>query len=377
MKDSLGRTAFSWLTPFIFAAVTAAQTAGADVVCEGTYEWFNGKDTLNAIPGEAPENGARAAQLYNADRGAWLGQFMGKPKSEGLHEVEVSQCGRQFVLSQGSKKMLFLQSILDDTLYVAQDIGTNEAELTLRVVDHRIMVGSVKGKSHGFAFNIPVAMEPRDVSMPDMKGCYDDPAPTGKETVGDRLTVDPALRSEVIDIVADRLDVPRAEASHYIASQRTVARTRSSQKYPTILAPGEGDCPAEFEGVRDCLRYPPDTTTIVETNVLLDAQGKLLPATTEGSATGRLRVDDPGARNVCAESPTYPPADKRLRFKFFAIEADGINDVQAVLVDARTNHAKKAYYVDGKHKGMRGRAEGADEAYQGVGAPVTGRHELP
>lgn len=59
------------------------------------------------------------------------------------------------------------------------------------------------------------------------------------------------------------------------------------------------------------------------------------------------------------------------------LSESAINDVQAVLVDARTNHAKKAYYADGKHKGTRGRAEGAGEAYQGVGAPVTGRHELP
>lgn len=361
-----------------FVALALAEyPATAEVVCEGTYEWFNGKDTLNAIPGEAPENGALAAELYRARRGAWLGQFMGKPKSEGLHEVKVSQCGRQFTLSQGSKTMLFLQSIMDDTLYVAQDIGTSEAELTLRVVDHKIMVGSVKGKSHGFAFNIPVAMDPRDVSIPDMKGCSDVKAAKPDTPSGDHLTVDPALRSEVIAIVADELGVPRDQASRYIASERTVARTRSSQKRPALLVPGEDDCPAEFKGLRNCVRYPPDTTTIVETNVLLDAEGKLLPVTTEGLSTKRLRVDDPGARNPCANAATYPPADKRLRFKFFTIEEDGINDVQAVLADARTNYAKKAYYADGKHKGARGRAVGADEAYQGIGAPVTGRHDLP
>lgn len=62
----------------------SAPPALANIVCEGTYELFNGKDTLNAIPGEAPKNGALAAELYNAQSGAWLGQFMGKPKSEGL-----------------------------------------------------------------------------------------------------------------------------------------------------------------------------------------------------------------------------------------------------------------------------------------------------
>ena len=352
------------------------QTAGANVVCEGTYELFNGKDTLNAIPGEAPENGALAARLYNANRGAWLGQFMGKPKSEGLHEVEVSQCGRQFVLSQGSRKMLFLQSVMDDTLYVAQDIGTNEAELTLRVVDHRIMVGSIKGKSHGFTFNIPAAMEPRDVSMPDMKGCSDDPTPRQNKSRGDRLTVDPALRSEVIGIVADELGVPNDEAGHYISAARTVAKTQATREGVTEIMPGEPGCPIELTGVKTCRVYPSDVRTIVETNVLLDKDGRLLPITTEGTASKRLRVDDPGLADLCAPKATLPPADKRLRFKFFAIEEDGINDVQTVLADAITNHAEKAHYAEGKYKGRQGRSEAADEAYQAIGSPVTGLHQV-
>lgn len=362
---------------FILAtSVVLAQTAAANVVCEGTYEFFNGKDTINALPGEAPVNGARAAELYNANRGAWLGQFMGKPKSEGLHQVEVSQCGRQFVLSQGAKKMLFLQSILDDTLYVAQDIGTNEAELTLRVVDHRIMTGSVKGQSHGFAFNIPVAMDPRDIFMPDMKGCSDDLAPERDEPRDNQLTLDPALRSEVIDIVADKLGVPLDQAERYISSARTVTKTQSTSDKVTEIMPGELDCPAILTGVKTCPVYPPDTTTIIETNVLLDKEGQLLPITTDGSASKRLRVDDPDLSDLCAPKAKYPPADKRLRFKFFAIERDGINDVQTVLMDATTNIAQKAHYAEGNYKGYRGRSDAADEAYQAIGAPVIGVHDV-
>lgn len=367
----------------VFVALAlAANPATAEVVCDGTYEWFNGKDTINAIPGEAPENGARAAALYNANSGAWLGQFMGKPKSEGLHEVKVSQCGRQFTLSQGSKTMLFLQSIMDDTLYVAQDIGTNEAELTLRVVDHKIMVGSVKGKSHGFAFNIPVAMDPRDIKMPDLKGCSEKKTSKPDKPADDRLTVDPALRSEVIGIIADELGVPRDQTGRYISALRSVAKTRQSDEGITEIMPGEPGCPIELTGVKTCKVFPPDTTTVVEVNLLLDEDGRLLPVTTEGSATRRVRVDNPGATTTdfCApDAPEtkLPEAERRLRFKFFAIDEDGINDVQAGLFDADTDIFKKAHYAEGKYKGHRGRSEAAGEAYRAIGSPVTGRHNLP
>ncbi len=131
---------FSRISLTLGLAVMTSQSAMANIVCEGTYEFFSGKSTVQAIPGEAPANGARAAELYNS-RAGWVGQIIRAPQSEGLHEVEVSQCGRQFVLTQGPKTMLFLQSIMDETLYVAQDIGTTEVELTLRVVDHKILAG--------------------------------------------------------------------------------------------------------------------------------------------------------------------------------------------------------------------------------------------
>ncbi|AML51705.1 hypothetical protein [Falsihalocynthiibacter arcticus] len=354
-----------------FAAMSP-QLALANIVCAGTYEFFSGKNTVQAIPGEAPENGARAAELYNS-RAGWVGQLIPKPQSEGLHEVEVSQCGRQFVLTQGSKTMLFLQSIMDETLYVAQDIGTAEVDLTLRVVDHKIMVGTIAGKSHGFEINYPVAMDPRDVSMPAMRGCAE--ATVQEEQVDeDRLIIDPALRLEAINIVADQLGVPRDRAETYIYAQRTVAKTESRNDEPIILSPGEGDCPLVFAGIRDCVRYPSDTTTIVETNVLLDEGGRLLPVTTDGSATNRIRVDDPGLADICAPEESLPPASQRLRMTFFAIDEDGINDVQASLVDADTDIATDAHYANGYNAGRQQRVQGADEAYQGVGAPVTGMH---
>lgn len=361
----------------IFALAVGAPTVSAseaNIICEGTYEFFNGKDTVTALPGHAPPNGAKAAELYNAYRGDWLGHFIGKPKSEGIHEIKVSQCGRQFILSQGAKQMLFLQSIMDDTLYVAQDIGTIDAELTLRVVDHKIMVGEVAGKAHGFAFNMPVALDPRDVKRPDMTGCSDDSAP--EERVYDRLTIDPELRDEAIDIVATELGIPADRAERYISAARTVAKTRQTDKGVTVVLPGEPGCPIELTGVKTCRIYPPDTSTIVETNVLLDDEGKLLPVKPHSPEQSRIKVDDPMAADICAPVAKYPPASQRLRFKFLAVHEAGINDVQAMLVDAQTNLAQKAHYAEGT-LGKSGRAEAAKEAYAAVGSPVNGLHELP
>lgn len=354
------------------ASMTAAEN---NIICEGTYEFFNGADTVTALPGEAPENGAKAAALYNEYSGAWLGHFMGKPKSEGLHEVKVSQCGRQFILSQGAKQILFLQSIVDDTLYVAQDIGTAEAELTLRVVDHKIMVGTVAGKSHGFAFNRLVALNPRDVSVPDMSGCSDDPAPAPE--THDRLTIDPALRDEAIGIVAAELGIPSVKAERYISAARTVAKTQQTDTGITVLHPGEPGCPIELTGAKTCRVYPPGTTTIVEANVLLDEAGRLLPVKPHSPNETRVEVDDPGAADICEPKAKYPPARQRIRFKFLTIDEEGINDVQAMLVDATTNHALKAHYAQGEHAGFPGRGEAAREAYAEIGAPVQGLHELP
>ncbi|WP_458791234.1 hypothetical protein [Yoonia sp. MH D7] len=345
------------------------QTASADIVCEGTYEFFSGKNVIL----KAPIGQGEVAEHYN-NRVGVAGQLIRKPQSEGLHEVEVSQCGRQFTLTQGSNQMLFLQSIMDETLYVAQDIGTSEAELTLRVLNHNSMVGTIAGETHGFTFDYPVAMEARDVSMPDMEGCSDDPTPM-EDTVGeDRLTVDPALRREAIAIVAEKLGIPVDRAERYISSAHTVAKTRMSDTGVTEILPGEPGCPIIFEGVKTCRVYPPDTTTIVETNVLLDDDGKLLPVTTKGSVTNRIRVDDPGLADICAPEETLPPAAQRLRMTFFAIEEDGINDVQAMLMDAETDIATRAHYADGDNSGRQQLIKAANEAYQGVGAPVTGVH---
>ncbi|MEQ5829397.1 hypothetical protein J3456_18800 [Sulfitobacter sp. NFXS29] len=352
--------------------MTAAE---ANIICEGTYEFFNGKDTLTALPGHAPPNGAKAAELYDAYRGDWLGHLIGKPKSEGIHEIKVSQCGRQFILSQGAKQMLFLQSVMDDTLYVAQDIGPPNAELTLRVVDHKILVGEVAGKAHGFAFNMPVALDPRDVTSPNMTGCSDDLAPKEREL--DRLTIDPGIRDEAIEIVAAELGIPGDRADRYISAARTVAKTRQTDRVVTVVQPGEPGCPIELTGVKTCRIYPPDTSTIVETNVLLDDEGILLPVKPHSPEQSRVEVDDPMAADTCAPVAKYPPASQRLRFKFLAVEEAGLNDVQAMLVDAKTDRARRAHYAEGTQDGKPGRAEAAKEAYAAVGSPVNGLHELP
>lgn len=207
---------------------------------------------------------------------------------------------------------------------------------------------------------------------PDFEGCADRAA--DEQADDDRLTVDPALRSEVIGIVADEVGVSRAQAGRYISAARTVAKTRSRNDEPTVIVPGEGDCPEVFEGVRNCREFPSDTRTVVEVNLLLDADGRLLPITTEGSSTGRLRVDDPGAANFCTQETTLPPAERRLQFTFFAIERDGINDVQALVLDADTNIAQTAAYIEGQTGGRKARTKAAYEAYRDVGAPVTGLH---
>lgn len=150
-----------------FTRFTLLPQAAADgLVCEGTCAFSNGIETLDAMFGEAPENSALATDRCTPNSGAWPGQFMGKPRCEGVNEVEISQCGRQFVLATGSKRMPFLQSMMDNTLSGAQNIATNEAELTLRVVDYKGMFDKVEGRSQGFAFNSPVAMGPRKDSMP-------------------------------------------------------------------------------------------------------------------------------------------------------------------------------------------------------------------
>jgi len=136
-----------------------------------------------------------------------------------------------------------------------------------------------------------------DEHTPDLEGCAPAQAAEADE---DRLLGDPELRRETIGIVADRLGVPRDQAGRHILSLRSVSKIRQSHAGVTEIQPGEPGCPITFEDVKNCRVYPPDTVTIVETNVLLDADGKLLPVTTDGSVTNRIRVDDPGLADICA-----------------------------------------------------------------------------
>lgn len=159
----------SVLALFAFVSPTLAQAPP----CDGTYELFSGKVTTDVMPGNTLPDADRIAQAFN-NREGMAGQVIRKPQSEGLHQVTVSKCGRQFVLSQNGKSMLFLQSATDETLYVAQDIGTEKAEMTFRVYNHASMIGRMAGTSHGFSFDYPAVVEPRSLAAPDMEGCQDD-----------------------------------------------------------------------------------------------------------------------------------------------------------------------------------------------------------
>lgn len=157
----------------VAAAVMAGPADANGPPCEGTYEYFSGKSFVEVAPGNALPKAGRIAQAYN-NREGWVGLVIRKPQSEGLVALEVNQYGREFIISQDGKRMPFLQSGQDHSLYVAQDIGTDEAKLTMRVIGHKVFVGKVHGVSHGFEFTLPVAMEPRDTRMPDLEGCDPD-----------------------------------------------------------------------------------------------------------------------------------------------------------------------------------------------------------
>lgn len=325
------------------------QSALAVPICEGEY---------NAAIGSAIPPAVEAVTGVPA------------PVSHQQVSVEVKDCGRTLII-HGDGAV----SLTRDAINPAHYFGTYQgAPVTYDVWSHDRLTGQVviPGANAGIIYDMALI----EGHAPDFEGC-DTPAPVDESTDADtdRLTIDPELRREAIRIVADQLGVPHDKAERYISAQRSVAKTRQSDKGVTEILPGEPGCPIELTGVKTCRVFPPDTTTIVETNVLLDEDGRLLPVTTEGSATHRLRVDDPGSMDFCAPKATYPPADKRIKIKFLAIEEDGINDVQALLVDADTNYAKKAHYATGKHTGSRGRIDAADEAYQAIGSPVTGRHE--
>lgn len=326
------------------------QAALAAPVCEGEYSIVIGGATP-AIQGKVPG----VANPVNTEQGT----------------IKVEDCGRKMVIDGDGGAIVLARDPLDPAHY----FGTHQgAPAYFDVLSPHRITGQIPVPST--TSSVIFDMRMIEGRMPDFDGCDSEKSKPADALPGeDRLTVDPALRREVIGIVAARLGVPQDRAQRYISAAKTVAKTRSSDKSPTVIAPGEEGCPEEFAGVRECLRYPPETTTIVETNVLLDKEGRLLPITTKGSGTGRVRVDDPGAADFCAPKEAGPEAETRLRFKFFAIEADGINDVQAVLADAKTDRAKKAHYAEGKSNGRQGRSDAAAAAYEAIGAPAQGLYE--
>lgn len=302
--------------------------------------------------------------------------------------VEVKECGRVLEFHGEGEPVIVIRDVADparyDGTWGGDTIINNEL---VHVVDAPVRIDVLEPDHITGQFFAPGSPESAtweltlvDGHVPDFGDCNTSAA-ADEPTYDDRLTVDPVLRSEVIEIVADELGVPSDQTGRYISALRSVAKTRQSDEGVTEIQPGEPGCPIELTGVKTCRVFPPDTTTIVEVNVLLDAEGRLLPVTAEGSATGRVRVDAPeAATDFCSPDATeteMPEAERRLRFKFLAVEEDGINDVQAGVLDARTDHFKRAHYAEGKTGGRQGRADAADEAYQAIGAPVTGLYRLP
>lgn len=331
------------------ASVLMSQAAGATPVCEGTY--------MSAVTGASPPVQGKVTGVPN-------------PYRKQPVRIDVEDCGRILII-HGDGTVPLKQSANDPAHYV----GTHQGALAVfDVWNSDRLTGQilVPGSNGGVIFEMTLV----EGHAPDMEGCSN-PAPQDGTSDDDRLTVDPALRREVIGIVADELGVPKDQTGRYLSALRSVAKTRQSDEGITEILPGEPGCPIEFNGVKTCRVFPPDTTTIVEVNVLLDENGRLLPVTTKGSGSKRVRVDDPGAADFCTQETTLPPADKRIRFKFFAIEEEGINDVQAILADARTSHVKKAHYAEGTSRGRQGRSDAADEAYQAIGSPVTGLYHSP
>lgn len=254
--------------------------------CDGSYELFMGKSTAEAQPGNPLPNAGRVAQGYN-NREGWAGVVIPKPHSEGLHEVKVSQCGRQFVLSKGGKRMVFLQSVADETVYVAQDIGTAKATMTVRVVGHRLMAGLVAGASHGFEFNLPMAMEPREISMPNMEGCARDTPPEEKETDATRTTGEKGL-SEALAL--------------------------------------QGKAPAPGHALSDYVQASKEDDGRQNTWLNLGLTGRILPA----------EPSKPSLEDICTGDGTLLLDPPRVRLNFKQIEVEGEILVFVQVIDIET-----------------------------------------
>lgn len=335
--------------------------------CEGTYEVFFGKSTAAVAPGNTTPDAGRIAQAYN-NREGWVGQVVRKPQSEGMHEITVGDCGRQFVVTQGANRMLFLQSTADETVYIAQDIGDVPGEMTVRVVDHKIMAGQFAGQSHGYKFNFPIAMEPHAVTMPNMEGCSDEE----KEPEGDRFPVDPELRSEVLEIIADEIGLPRDLAPGYMSARRSVLQSEADANRATRLVPGEQGCTEEIDETTGCFDYGPEARRVVEAKMILDAQGRLLPVTMR--TDGSVHVDDPAVADFCTDEETLPSATHRLTITLWSPEGGGMNDAQAILADYDTGIHEASHLAEGRGAGRQVRVEAIEAAYEGIDAPVRGRH---
>lgn len=344
----MNKTKYKRAFLMLAVAMTAPQAAMAINVCEGEYTMDIG-DATPAISG--PVSGV--PNPLNTDKVV----------------ITMEDCGRTLLFDDGEI------TVTREDINSMHFSGTHQGgPISYDALSHDHVTGQlvITGTGSGVIFEMKL-IEGR---APSFEGC-DDPDAKDEIDDEDRLTVDPELRKEAIEIVAARLGIPPNQAESYIYAERSVAKTRQADRGITEILPGEPGCPIELEGVRTCRVHPPETTSTIRTNVLLDEDGKLLPIKTKTADAERLQVDDPGRADYCTPEATYPEADKRLQFRFFAIDEDGINDVQGNLIDAESDRIEKSHYVDGLYGGYRGRSQGADEVYYAVGSPVTGLHRLP
>ncbi|AVX04906.1 hypothetical protein MXMO3_02393 [Maritalea myrionectae] len=305
--------------PFLALSIFANPAFAQAPPCDGTYELFSGKITTDVMPGNTLPDADRIARAFN-NREGLAGQVIRKPQSEGLHEVKVSQCGRQFVLSQNGQNMLFRQSATDETLYVAQDIGTQKAELTFRVYGHASMIGRMAGEVQGFSFDYPAAMEPRSLAMPDMEGCQ-----------GENLSdsdIDMAKSAAAQGLAMALADQGKTAAQGYTLSDYVMTSAKDSGRESSWLHLGE--------------------------------TGRILP----------VKPHEDSLERICALGETGLLDPPRVRLNFKQREVDGEIYVFAQVIDIETGIVREQRETVAASTSATDRAEAMSAVMAQLDTPV-------
>ncbi|PWE17917.1 hypothetical protein DDZ18_04910 [Marinicauda salina] len=298
----------------------AAQSGPTPVPCVGT--WRTVSDYVDG----------RSGGQYRRMRGG---------RDEGNVTVEVDDCGRVIRVTQG-RTMELERTSVDPVTYEAElDAGGVHRTFRFVLNDPQSMSGEVVAQDPRLRVDRPTHLEFVGGAQPEDIGCGEAP---------ERVEIDSELRDEVLTIVARLVGVPREEASRYIHIPTHIARTRMNDGGPDA------------------------TWRSVEANMLLDASGRLLPVTSEGSRSGRIRVDQPGSSVCSTAEDELPEAVRMLRLTFRSPPGAGRNIVQAHVLDAETRIIETSYHAEEDRAGFDARAAAAIEAYDGVDEPVTGVH---